>query len=143
MDTYKGELFGSVVEIDMEATKSWYSKGNQWDCECVHCRNFLELARNKKLPIQILEQLNSLGIQPEQATYVCELYASEKGHLYQFSYRIAGNIIDEKSHIVPDDRGGGRCCHEPYPYGAPGFPEPHFDLNFDMILPWVINEPDK
>ena len=27
------------------------------------------------------------------------------------------------------------CCHETYPYGAPGFPEPHFDLEFWVRLP--------
>jgi succinate dehydrogenase/fumarate reductase flavoprotein subunit len=33
-----------------------------------------------------------------------------------------------------------RCCHETYPYGAPGFPEPHFDLEFYAVLPWVTEE---
>lgn len=27
------------------------------------------------------------------------------------------------------------CGHNPYPYGAPGFPEPHFDLEFWVWLP--------
>ena len=28
-----------------------------------------------------------------------------------------------------------KCTHEPYPYGAPGFPTPHFDLEFWVRLP--------
>lgn len=32
------------------------------------------------------------------------------------------------------------CCHDPYPYGAPNFPEPHFDLEFYATLPWVLDE---
>ena len=28
-----------------------------------------------------------------------------------------------------------KCCHEPYTYGAPGFPTPHFDLEFWVRLP--------
>ena len=35
-----------------------------------------------------------------------------------------------------------RCCHEPYPYGAPGFPEPHFDLEFWVRLPRVYQYRD-
>ena len=31
--------------------------------------------------------------------------------------------------------------HEIYPYGAPEFPEPHFDLECVMYLPWVLDEP--
>lgn len=27
------------------------------------------------------------------------------------------------------------CGHNPYPYGAPGFSEPHFDLEFWVWLP--------
>lgn len=53
----KQELFGSMVEIDLEATKEWYNRGNEWGCECAHCRNFLELARNKQIPQQIIELL--------------------------------------------------------------------------------------
>ena len=45
---YSDRLFDSQVEIDLEATKEWYSRGKEWGCECAHCRNFLELARNKQ-----------------------------------------------------------------------------------------------
>ena len=39
---YSDRLFDSQVEIDLEATKEWYSRGKEWGCECAHCRNFLE-----------------------------------------------------------------------------------------------------
>ena len=130
----KQELLGSMVEIDLEATKEWYSRGKEWGCACGHCRNFLELARSKQLPQQIIELLEGFGIRPEQATYVCQLYDDDKGHYYQFSYRIDAAFFAE--HI-------GHCCHETYPYGAPDFPEPHFDIEFFLTLPWVLDESDK
>lgn len=34
--------------------------------------------------------------------------------------------------------GEARCCHEIYPYGAPDFPTPHFDLEFWVHLPWIL-----
>lgn len=141
---YSDRLFDSQVEIDLEATKEWYSRGKEWGCECAHCRNFLELAWSKQFPQQITDLLESFGIRPEQATYVCQLYDDVKGHYYQFSYRIAGNLVKEANadaaffteHI-------GHCCHETYPYGAPDFPEPHFDIEFFLTLPWVLDESDR
>ena len=125
------------VEVDETATRDWYAQSEGWDCDCGHCRNFLALARARKLPATVLELLDKLGIPPERATYVCELCPEEDGLLYQFSYRIAGNILSGEAGTRED----GRCLHETYPYGAPGFPEPHFDLEFWLTLPWEPDEP--
>ena len=130
------DLWGSLVEVDREATRKWYQQAGPWGCTCGHCRNFLVLAEHRKLPESVLETLDSLGIPPEKATYVCELYTDEEGVHYQFSYRIAGHILEkaERSEQI------GRCTHEPYPYGTPNFPEPHFDLEFFLTLPWILEE---
>lgn len=130
-------FFGFQVEADEVATRDWYAQSDGWGCDCGHCRNFLTLARERKFPTSVLEKLDRLGIPPEKATYVGVLYPDEGGLLYQFSYRIAGNILSGED----DTKTGGRCCHETYPYGAPGFPEPHFDLEFFQTLPWVLDEP--
>lgn len=143
MKSLKRELFDSVVEIDIEATKSWYSKGEHWDCECGHCRNFLEVARKKQLPQLILELLDEFEILPEQANYVCLLYNDNNGYYYQVSYRLAGFILEESEPTNSFDWGGAQCGYESYPYGAPGFPEPHFDIQLFLRLPWVLDEPDK
>ena len=97
----------------------------------------MTLARRREFPALVLEGLDKLGIPPEKATYVCEMYPDGDGLCYQFSFRIAGNILSGEA----DTKAGGRCCHETYPYGAPGFPEPHFDLEFFQTLPWVLDEP--
>ena len=82
--------------------------------------------------IEILEQF---GIAPEKATYVCEIVTEKHKVLYQFSYRIAGNILKERDGDIKDFGWGEVYCrHEPYPYGAPGFPTPHFDLEFWVRL---------
>lgn len=128
------ELWGSFVEMDRAATQSWYAQASPWGCDCGHCRNFLNLARKKALPTPVLDTLEALGIPPEKATYVCQIYPDGDGHLYQFSYRIAGTVRLEGP-AVSRDWGEGRCCHEPYPHGAPEFPQPHFDLEFWASLP--------
>lgn len=133
-------LFGYSVEVDLEATQEWYSQADAWGCSCGYCRNFLEHARRHTLPDVVLAVLGELNISPEKATYVSELYTDEAGIHYQFSYRLAGTILAEPSQEVT---GLGRCCHEPYPYGAPNFPEPHFDLEFWMTLPWILEAADR
>lgn len=136
MNRYK---FGNcMVELHTDITAKWYASSTGWNCECGHCRNFLEIAKKRGLPKRIVEILDMLEIPAEKATYVCELYTDEEGVHYQFSYRLVGSIIENSDDDV--DRGEGRCCHEPYPYGAPDFPEPHFDLEFYVTLPWVLDE---
>ena len=130
------DLFGFQVEIDGAATREWYRQADEWDCKCGDCRHFIELAKKQELPIPVLEILEQFGIALEKATYVCEMITEEHEVLYQFSYRIAGNIVKEIKDGAKD-LGWGEvyCGHEPYPHGAPGFPEPHFDLEFWIRLP--------
>ena len=127
----KIDLYECPVEIDTELTKAWYDNANNWDCECEDCRNFLRLASKRALPANILEILDMLCIPPEKATYVCLINSDKNGHRYHFSYRIAGRILDEDDlETIANNSMERICCHNNYPYGAPGFPEPHFDLDF-------------
>lgn len=138
------KLWGIPVQIDEAATAQWYSKQESWGCECADCRNFVALAKQKKLPEHIHSVLNELKIDPDKATYVCEIIPKDNGHLYQFSYRIAGRILNEDdANSATAEWGEIRCCHEVYPYGAPDFPTPHFDLEFWVTLPQVLNENRK
>ena len=137
----KKHNFGNhQVELDIEATAKWYAQSQGWGCECGHCRNFLKLAHQKALPHRIMEILDQLGIPPEKATYAGELYTDAEGVHYQFSYRIAGTITDSPITDAVENGHEGRCCHDPYPYGAPEFPTPHFDLEFYATLPWILEE---
>ncbi len=120
------------IEIDKEQTAQWYAKAEEWGCDCGNCLNFLEVARRGLLPSYITKLLTELHIPPTKATYVCLL---DGEHLYQFSYRIAGNILSVESEWEKD----GHCCHELYPYGASDFPTPHFDVEFFVELPKIID----
>ena len=134
---------GYQAELNMDATHKWYAASDAWGCECGDCQNFLVLAQKKELPERIIEILDKLGIPPEKATYVSRLYTSEAGVLYQFSYRLAGTIASVPDNPDAKDQNWVRCCHDPYPYGAPNFPEPHFDLEFYETLPWILDEAEN
>ena len=137
----KRKLWEFQVEIDETSTTEWYLTSEPWSCECDDCRNFLELCKCNELPKAVHSILKELNIAPEKATYVCEVMPKDGGHLYQFSYRLAGRILNEDTaQSTVADWGEVRCCHEIYPYGAPDFPTPHFDLEFWVTLPWILNE---
>lgn len=146
------EWFGYTVEVDESATRDYYAQAEEWGCECGHCRNFVALARERKLPEGLLAILDSVSIPPEKATYVCELCHDEnwreKGLLYELSWRVAGTILDkpagkdngqEWGPLVELPWGGMILGHEIFPV-EPEFPLPHFDLEFTMYLPWVLEE---
>lgn len=135
---FKYNISGYSVEIDKEATMEWYKDYEGWGCDCGSCLNFLEAAKQRKLPKEAAEILSVLGIPPEKPTYVCELWGYDgHEHLYQFDYRIAGKILAEKR----KKNESIYCGQETYPHVESDFPEPHFDLIFDMIVPWVLEEP--
>ena len=127
-------ILGGAVGIDRPLTEKWYQTAAVWGCECGDCRRFVRLAQARKLPEPILVCLDELRIPPEKATYVCQMMPTDGGDLFQFSYRIAG-YIPEENPVEKQPWGEMHCCQEPYPYGAPGFPEPHFDLEFWVELP--------
>lgn len=129
-------LFDYEVEIDEVATKKWYAKSHGWDCPCEDCKYFILLAKKRELPVIILDTLSQFDIPLEKATYVCSITEENNEVLYEISYRIAGNILKEKVCDINDSgQGEAYCGHNPYPYGAPGFPAPHFDLEFWVWLP--------
>ena len=61
-------LWGYELEVDEQATRAWYAQAEEWGCTCGHCCNFLALARERKLPEEILHILDSLSIPAEKAT---------------------------------------------------------------------------
>ena len=145
--------YGYEAQVDEQATRDCYAQAPEWDCPCGHCRNFVALARERKLPEELLAILDSLSIPPEKATYVCELDDrdwKEKGVLYEISWRLAGAVVKK-----PESRENGGTCwgppvqlpgfhlmlgHETSPV-KPEFPAPHFDLDVSLYLPWVLDEP--
>ena len=145
---------GYGAQVDERATRDCYEKAGAWDCSCGHCRNFLALARARRLPGELLAILDSLSIPPEKATYVCELYHDkdwrEKGLLYEASWRIAGRVVKKPESKENEGTEWGPPVRLPalclmlglvtFPVGAE-FPQPNCDLDVSLHLPWVLDEP--
>lgn len=134
------------VEVDEEATRDWYEKAEEWDCTCGHCRNFVLLAEERKLPEEMLAILDRFGIPPKKANYVCEYNEKEDKLFYQVCYRLKGKILNKAEGLVDIGNISLTCG----PVGVPGvyvpgtaedFPEPYFDLDFGILLPWIDGIP--
>lgn len=135
-------LAGCRVQVDEEATRAWYARAEEWNCDCGHCRNFLALARGRELPAELLDILDGLTIPPEKATYVCELYHEGSMLHYQVGYRLSGYLLDRPGCPRPEPWGLEGCTQERFaPFEAPGFPAPSFELDLSLRLPWMLDEP--
>lgn len=133
---------GFTVEVDGAVTRNWYGTSPVWDCTCGHCRNFVELARRRELPTAVLSLLDKLSIPAEKASYVCELCHKDGRLYYQVAYRLSGRVRSGPGKgFVPIGDVGIFCGEENAPGTADGFPAPCFDLEFDLWLPWVLDEP--
>ena len=133
---------GYQVEVDEETTRAYYSDSIEWECTCGHCRNFVLLAQERRLPVDILALLDKLGIPPEKASYVCELYDKDEKIYYQVNYRLAGRVLEGPEKAASSlGETGLLCGRETAPGSADDFPEPLFDLMYFLWLPWIDNIP--
>ena len=135
--------FGEIwVEIDEEATRDYYANSVVWDCTCGHCRNFVEVAKKRQLPEELLRLLDKLSIPPEKATYVCEMDAQGRRLFYELSYRLSGRVLKSpEKRAVTMEWGELWCDEQIAPGSAEAFPKPWFDLTLFLWLPWVLDEP--
>ena len=53
-ETTRYTFFGFQTEVDEAETRRWYAQAEPWGCCCRCCRNFLALARERRLPEFVL-----------------------------------------------------------------------------------------
>lgn len=133
-------LRGWTFDVDEEATRRWYATAEDWGCTCGHCRNYLAQS-DTALPEEIGAFLDRVGVDRKKAGYVCQCAKEETGHLYQVQYPIVGRVLREGVQerdllvLLPGQRME--------PDGAEGFPEPRFEVECWVRLPWVLKEPES
>ena len=128
------------METDEEATRAWYEKAPEWNCTCGHCRNFVLLAKERRLPKEMLALLDQLCIPPEKAAYVCEMYEKGDKLLYQITYCLPGRVYQEtEMENISFLWGDVNFAQEPAPHDTPE--EEYFDMNLFLWLPWIDGIP--
>ncbi|SNS90022.1 hypothetical protein SAMN05446037_102639 [Anaerovirgula multivorans] len=147
MDKYK---FGEwIIEFDRVKTEEYY-KNICEGCTCAYCINYRE--NLKSLTNDIEEFFSKLGIDPLKEGEFIEFGEIEPGiRHYSGFYHFVGNIIDgpkfsslhwdkEKMLKVGSYFLGFSDEIELLPND---FPKPVVQLEFEVSLPWIIEEKPK
>lgn len=129
------------IATDPTANRVWYDNCGTpaGGCDCAYCRNFL--AAVEKLPQKILDLMDTLGVdirKPDEAAQNCR---EEDGfHRYSAWYHLSGVLLEDGAETALAEN----CTYwfQSVCYmKAEHFPDPHFQLNLNLCLPWVLDEP--
>ncbi len=146
-------VFGPYrLEVDVEATRAYYAAHPlpAVTCDCAGCRNFVKAVGS--LPQPVRDFFDQLGLDPEKPHELCYYDGTPETLCGDGWYHLVGRILEG------DSEPQGR---EVFPFGwyalAEGdsvafktgcehlpedFPRPCFQMEFDHVLPWVLEEPD-
>ena len=110
--------FGDLqVEIDEEVTRNYYAHAPISKCISQFDRDFVELAKRRLLPGDVLTLLDKLSIPPEKATYLEGWDLPDDTGYWSVEYRIAGRILNELEPIelwLPPKRKGFKKIAAPF-----------------------------
>lgn len=134
---------GSRLEVDVEATRSWYAAHGEMagGCGCAYCRNFL--AALDGVPPELQAFLGRLGLDMAKPIEAAENMREADGrHWYTVWYHLKGRLLEAGGQDIVLWEGCRAsfqrvCCVRPA-----SFPTPCFQLDLDLRLPWVLEEPD-
>lgn len=141
------QLGNWVLDIDAEKTKKYYDSITvEEGCNCAYCRNYIKNC--KSFSKEVLDFYAVLGIDPQKEGEFMEFETDTDKHLYMGFYHLVGEIVEkpdvnsskwddvniveinnveftftDELDLVPDD-----------------FPRPVIQLEFEVMLPWVLEE---
>lgn len=130
------------IRTDPAANRAWYDAHGQaaGGCDCAYCRNFL--AALETLSPIVPAFLDALGVdlrKPDEAAENCR--EADGSHWYSAWYHISGTLLEDgaETPLAEDciQSFQSICCLK-----MEEFPSPHFQLNLELRLPWVLDEPD-
>jgi hypothetical protein len=146
-----------TLSLELETTRECYDRVlsvDVADCACDGCRNFRAL-RDHDFPPAFLATLTQLGVPLRKPAEVTSYGPDGSGlHIYQLVYHAAGRLEhgrDGWKQVVPDGWtadfeslaqhvGVGvttRLCLVPVPFRDRDL----IQFEFDLRLPWVLDEP--
>lgn len=131
------------IQVDVEATQAWYAAHGQLagGCDCGYCRNFA--AAVEGVPPAVGAFLARLGLDIRRPGEVMEWCREADGrHWYTAQYHVAGTVLAAPSgglEAAPEVLIWFHTGQGPF---LPAFPEPFFQVEADLRLPWLLDEPE-
>ncbi len=146
-------IFGVYrLEVDVEATRAYYAAHNEpWiTCQCDGCRNFVRAV--KELPASVRAFFDALGLDPEKVQELCCYTGTKSTITGDCWYHLVGRVLEGSS--KPGDyqlfSAGWFDLTEDFSVGFKNdcdllpedFPRPCCQMQFNYILPWLLEEPN-
>ena len=130
------------ILVDVEATRDYYARYGQiaGGCTCAACRNFADAIG--AVPGKVGETLARLGLDLRKPIEVCEWGRETDGHIwYSAWYHLVGTQLTEGTEQITFSEGCKLSFQSECFILQEEFPSPHFQLNLELHLPWVLKEP--
>ena len=145
-------ILGSYrLDVDVAATRAYYEAHPlPWiTCDCPGCRNFQ--AAIHRIPQEVKALFDWLGLDPEKPAEACYYQGTETTLSGGGWYHVCGTILEQ---AMPKDSSqvfeewinpaeGFSAAFKPDCDLLPkDFPHPCFQMEFNHLLPWVLEEPN-
>lgn len=136
-----------VLKIDVEKTKEYYDSITVGEgCNCAYCRNYIKNCRT--FSKEVLDFYTMLGIDPQKEGEFMEFETDTDKHLYMGFYHLVGEIVKRPSARIRkwDDLniigiGNVKFIFTDELDLVPEiFPKPVLQLEFEVTLPWLLEE---
>ena len=139
------------LDVDVTATRAYYEAHPlPWiTCDCPGCRNFQ--AAIHRIPQEVKTLFDWLGLDPEKPAEACYYQGTETTLSGGGWYHVCGTILEQ---AMPKDSSqvfgewinpaeGFSAAFKPDCDLLPkDFPHPCFQMEFNHLLPWVLEEPN-
>lgn len=134
-----------VLKIDVEKTKEYYDSITvEEGCDCDYCKNYIKNC--KTFSQEVLDFYTMLGIDPQKEGEFMEFETDTDEHLYMGFYHLVGEIIKKPSKKKWDDLNIIRVDNMKFTFTdeldlvPEDFPKPVIQLEFEVVLPWLLEE---
>lgn len=140
------KLMKWLLEVDVDKTRGFYNKDIEL-CDCLSCENYMEAS--KQIVSPVLDVFSMLGITPSKPSHLSEYGEMEDGlRLYIGSYHIVGKLVEGEYCTGSEWDETNTAKIQNFTFGFEKelmfvydeFPRPVLQLEFEALIPWVLNE---
>ena len=135
-----------LLEIDVDRTRDFY-KTDIDICGCSDCTNFVEAC--EQLDKSAANLFNNLGINPAMPANLSSFPTEEPMIKYYIgNYHLVGKVLKGESHKLsnPNETNINEIKNYNFEFSnelefvPEDFPTPILQLNFEAIIPWILEE---
>lgn len=133
-----------TLEIDRKKTAEFYQQHHLItdDCSCHYCANYSLACEN--FSQEVLDMFKRLAIDPKKEGEVFTADEKEDGTLlYSGFYHVIGRIVHGPDGEMALVDGLPITFSKETDLVPEGFPEPVLQWDFEMDVPWLLDEEEK